>query len=42
MDEDPLGLPESVKDEPLGVLLRALWQLKHKPAEGAPATKQDQ
>uniref|UniRef100_A0A453QJ64 Disease resistance protein RPM1 n=1 Tax=Aegilops tauschii subsp. strangulata TaxID=200361 RepID=A0A453QJ64_AEGTS len=41
MDEDPLGLPESVKDKPLGVLLQALWQLKHKPAEGAPATKQD-
>ncbi|KAF7111445.1 hypothetical protein CFC21_111459 [Triticum aestivum] len=41
MDEDPLGLPESVKDKPLGVLLQALWQLKHKPVEGAPATKQD-
>lgn len=41
MDEDPLGLPESVKDEPLGVLLRALWQLKHKPAKGAPGTKQE-
>ncbi|KAF7045941.1 hypothetical protein CFC21_055001 [Triticum aestivum] len=42
MDEDPLGLPESVKDEPLLVLLRALRQLKHKPIEGEPTTNQDQ
>ncbi|KAF7093261.1 hypothetical protein CFC21_095684 [Triticum aestivum] len=42
MDEDLLGLPESVKDQPLWVLLRALWQLKHKPIEGEPTTKQDQ
>ncbi|KAM3206966.1 hypothetical protein ACQJBY_062260 [Aegilops geniculata] len=42
MDEELLGLPESIKDEPIGILLQALWQIKHKPAEGAPATKQDQ
>ncbi|XBI76111.1 hypothetical protein VPH35_069384 [Triticum aestivum] len=41
MDEDLLGLLESVKDKPLGVLLQALWHLKHKTTERAPATKQD-
>lgn len=41
-DGEQLDLLESSKDEPLGVLLQALWLLKHKPAEGAPATKQDQ
>nr|XP_045087045.1 uncharacterized protein LOC109732520 [Aegilops tauschii subsp. strangulata] len=40
MNEDQQGMLDSVKDEPLGVLLRALWQLKPKQNDGAPATKQ--
>ncbi|XP_037470069.1 uncharacterized protein LOC119342819, partial [Triticum dicoccoides] len=42
MNEYQLGLLESVKDEPLGVLLQALWQLNPMEANGAPATKQSQ
>ncbi|XP_048541652.1 uncharacterized protein LOC125520709 [Triticum urartu] len=42
MSHDQLDLMESAKDEPLGVLLRALWVLKLKQVEGAPATKQNQ
>ncbi|KAF7093259.1 hypothetical protein CFC21_095682 [Triticum aestivum] len=42
MNEYQLGLLESVKDEPLGVLLQALWQLNPMEANGAPTTKQSQ
>ncbi|XBI34881.1 hypothetical protein VPH35_120632 [Triticum aestivum] len=42
-NRDLLGLLESSKDEPLGVILRALCVLKHKPADGVPlAIKHEQ
>ncbi|KAM3206964.1 hypothetical protein ACQJBY_062258 [Aegilops geniculata] len=42
LSHDQLDLLESARNEPLGVLLRALWLLKLKHAKGVPATKHSQ
>ncbi|XP_044962391.1 uncharacterized protein LOC123413520 [Hordeum vulgare subsp. vulgare] len=42
MNDDDLLLLKSTKDEPIGVFLRALWLLKHKPVDSATATKKGQ